>query len=127
MGKAVPLGDLSPPPSPIVDLGPHLAGKLEIILGHQQEAAAGCLGLLLQLKCRDREGLTSDLGPPPLPSSRLSEAPQVEGGERRGRASESELRRRAHWDLGPWRITGGEARALTYWRTLSWRDEASRS
>lgn len=100
MGKAVPLRDLSPLPSPTVPLGPHLTGKLEIVLRHQQEAAAGRMGLLLQLKCRDREGLTEDLGPPPRSPALASEVPQV-GGENRGRASESEPRRRGHWDLGP--------------------------
>lgn len=53
MGKVFPLGDLGPCPGLTVDLGPHLTGKLEIVLGHQQEAAAGCPGLLLQLRRRD--------------------------------------------------------------------------
>lgn len=47
----------------------------------------------------ESERLTADLGHPHSPPSHLSEAPQVDGGERRGRTSESELRWRAHGDV----------------------------
>lgn len=50
MGKVFPLGETGPSPRPAVDQSPHLTGKLEIVLGHQQEAAAGCPGFLLQLR-----------------------------------------------------------------------------
>lgn len=53
MGRVFPLRDPGPSPCSTVDLGPHLTGKLETVLRYQQEAAAGRLGLLLQLRGRD--------------------------------------------------------------------------
>lgn len=44
-----------------VDLAPHLAGKLQIVLGHQQEAAVSGLCLLLQLQ-GDRQSQDEQAG-----------------------------------------------------------------
>lgn len=58
----------------------------------------------------EREGqsgkLTADLGHPLSPLSRPSQAPLVGGGETRGGTSQSERRRRALEDVGPWRRIG---------------------
>lgn len=118
-------GSLQLPVLPTVDLGPHLTGKLEIVLGHQQEAASRGLGLLLQLREAGTErGLTGGLEPPPLPT--LSPLPGSSG-RREGGPPESELRGGFTGTWVPGGTRRGEALVLTYWRTLSCREEASRS